>query len=231
MKKLIVLLFVFLSTSLAYSQYENMSDEELSRLMMDSAYINKLYCILLDKSPNPKIYNQRIKIAEEDIGIQKLSWLNFLGISFTYYPGFINQTQENVNTNDYKIGLGVTFNIGTMFKVSKLVSQANERLKLEEYSYESQKLSARAEMIKRFAGLITATKILKLKIKAAEESLENTEMTKYKFEKGEETLENYNKALYSLTSNLIEKAKSEAEYVVAKALLEEILGIKLEEIK
>ncbi len=221
---------IILTCSVTYSQYTNMSDEELSKLLVDSSYINKLYSILLEKSPNPKIYAQRIKIAEDDISIQKLSWLNFLGISFTYYPGFINETQDNVNTNDYKIGLGITFNVGTMFKVSKLVSQAKERLKLEEYSYESQKLSARADMIRRFAGLITTIKILKLKIKSVEESVENTEMTKYKFEKGEETLENYNKALYNLNISLIEKAKSEAEYVIAKALLEEILGIKLEEI-
>lgn len=231
MKKLIVLLFVFLSTSLAYSQFANMSDEELSRVLYDTAYINKLYNVVLEKNPSNRIYESKVRVASDEVYIQKWSWLNFLGVSFTYYPGFVNQVQDNNNNIDYKVGLGISLNIGSIFKVPKTISQSKERLKIEEYNLEGQKNFLKAETIRRLSSYIMAIKLMKIKTQAANDAFETSYITKLRFDKGEETLDIYNKNLSTLTNSLIEKAKGEAELVSSKATLEEFLGTKLEDIK
>jgi outer membrane protein TolC len=231
MKILIFAFIIFISTSMAYSQFANMPDEELSKVLYDSAYLNKLYNIVLEKNPSNKIYESRVKVAEDEVIIQKWSWLNFLGVSFTYYPGFINQVQDNNNNIDYRVGLGVSLNIGSIFKVPRLISQSKERLKIEEYNLEGQKNYLKAETIRKLASYISAIKMMKIKTQAATDAFETSYLSKIRFDKGEETLDIYNKNLSTLTNSLIEKAKGEAELISAKATLDEFLGIKLEDIK
>lgn len=232
MKRLIIIIFLFVFSSAAIAQFKGMSDEELDRIMSDTAYINKLYAVVLIKNPTNRIYESRIKIAEDEVSIQKWSWLNFLGISFTYYPGFLNPTQENTNSIiDYRVGLGVYLNFGSLFNVPRTIAQSKEKLKIEEYNLEGQRYFLKAETIRRFAAYITAIKMLKIKSRAVNDASETVYMAKIKFDKGEETLENYNSSLSALTYTLVEKAKGEAEIVGTKASLEEFLGTALEEIK
>jgi outer membrane protein TolC len=231
MKNILVAFFIFILSSLAYSQFADMSDEELSKIPYDTAYINKLYNIVLEKNPSNRIYESKVKVASDEVYIQKWSWLNFLGVSFTYYPGFINQVQDNNNNIDYRVGLGISLNIGSIFKVPKTISQSKERLKIEEYSLEGQKNYLKAETIRKLATFIASLKIMKIKSQSANDAFETSYLSKIRFDKGEETLDNYNKNLSALTNSLIEKAKGEAEYISAKASFEEFLGTKLEEIK
>jgi outer membrane protein TolC len=231
MRITIVAFFIFISTSLAYSQFTDMSDEELSRVLYDTAYINKLYNIVLDKNPSNRIYESKVKVASDEVYIQKWSWLNFLGVSFIYYPGFVDQVQDNSNNIDYKVGLGISLNIGSIFKVPRTISQSKERLKIEEYNLEGQKNFLKAETIRRLSSYILSIKLMKIKTQAANDAFETSYLSKIRFDKGEETLDLYNKNLSTLTNSLIEKAKGEAELVSSKATLEEFLGIKLEEVK
>ena len=140
MKKILVIFFLFVLTAVAYSQFKDMSDGELTKVMSDTVYINKLYSVVLVKNPSNRIYESRVKVAEDEVSIQKWSWLNFLGVSFTYYPGFLNQAQDNSsNIIDYRVGFGISLNFGSLFSVPKTISQSKEKLKIEEYSLEGQK--------------------------------------------------------------------------------------------
>ena len=232
MKSIVLILFLSFFSAVSIAQFKGMSDEELNKVMSDTSYINKLYSVVLQKNPSNRIYESKIRIAEDEVSIQKWSWLNFLGISFTYYPGFLNPTQENTNSIiDYRVGLGVYLNFGSLFNVPRTISQAKEKLKIEEYNLEGQKNFLKAETIRRFAAYITAIKMLRIKSQAVNDASETSYMSRIKFDKGEETLENYNSSLSALTYTLVEKAKGEAEIVSAKASLEEFLGTTLEEIK
>ena len=51
---------------------------------------------------------------------------------------------------------------------------------------------------------------------------------RYRFEKGEETLQNFNIALMALSTQNQGKIEAEAQLLIAKAYLEEIIGKKLE---
>ena len=54
---------------------------------------------------------------------------------------------------------------------------------------------------------------------------------KIRYEKSEVTFSEYNEALLSLSSNNLAKVQAEASWLTAKAALEELLTIKLEEVK
>ena len=57
------------------------------------------------------------------------------------------------------------------------------------------------------------------------------EQMKYKFQKGEETLESYNKYMVSYDDRVQAKIESEGSLLIAKSNLEELVGLKLEQIK
>ena len=55
--------------------------------------------------------------------------------------------------------------------------------------------------------------------------------SKYKFEKGEETFDMYNSTNLNYSNSVQSKMESEVAYLIAKSSLEEIIGVKLEDIK
>jgi hypothetical protein len=74
-------------------------------------------------------------------------------------------------------------------------------------------------------------KLVQIASKAALDAQNSATLIKYKFERGETTLTEYNNSLDRLGVQNLTKIESEGTLLIAKASLEELLGVKLEEVK
>lgn len=212
-----------------FSQVDSL-DDDLQGMLYDTTFINKLVDIAWANYPNNRVLESRIEITKTDVKKEAWSWLNALNFSYTYYPDFLNSADQT-NTLPSRVGIGVTVNIGTIFSLPMRVSQAKENLKISENNLASQYLNIRYEVQRRYYTYISKLRLYKSRMKRLEDSRSNLYMATRKFENGEIDLDLYNQALagYNMNKELV--IDSETGMYVDKASLEELIKIKLEEVK
>lgn len=194
-------------------------------------YLEKLIYIAWQNYPDNLANHYLVNIAEEDLFQRKWSWLDNLNLTYQYNPQPGNNTNPNDNSSLPKFGIGISVNIGSIFTTPSKIAQGKYYVERAKLGVVQQKLYIRSEVSKRYAHYIGSIKLLKIRTQAADDAQSTLTLIKYKFETGEVNLEEYNKALRTYTDNLERQAVSETDIQFNKANLEELLGIKLEDIK
>ncbi len=201
--------------------------------MNDSAtitYMDKLAKLAEEYYPQNEYFRGKVDVMQEGLYQAKWSWLNTLSMSYQYNP---KQAVDNSTTSSVfpQFGIGITVNIGNIFLTPSRVSQANAELKASQASLSTQISFIRAEVKRRFAKYLQSLDMLKIRQRAVNDSESEVEFIKHKFEKGETTIDEYNKVLRSYTDNLQGKATSEGDVLYTKISVEELIGMKLEDVK
>lgn len=201
---------------------------------IDSSFIpyeERLIQIAYRNYPQNRIYEARYKQAESGVTIARLSWFNNLTLTSQYYsqltPG---KTQTDSLVFFPRLGVGFTINVGGILSTPAKIRQAKQEVKVAQANMDAQKLFIRAETLRRYHNYTQGEALLKVHSQGVEDARSTMILIRNKFELGEMTVEEYNKALRLYTESSAEKVRSEQALINAKATLEEILGVKLEQI-
>lgn len=223
MKK--VILILVLISNFAYSQQLDTSKIIPSNPSKFDT-LETLIKIAWGNYPENKSYWNEVVISEEDLYQSKWAWMNTLKFSIQYNP---NPGTDSSGLNVApKFGLGLSINLFDIFKVPSQITQSKERLKIAYNNLVAQKLLIRSEVTKLFFLYKSKIEKLKVSLQGLDDATSNLILYKYKYENGEITLPEYNKELTGYHKAKSSMISSEAEFAVAKANLEQILGIKFE---
>jgi outer membrane protein TolC len=225
-KKLIlsgVLFFIFtINISSAQEAPVSLLDE------VSYVYVEKLIAIAKENYPRVKAHNSRLAIAESAVGNAKLGWLTPLSLSYVYSPSNTLNLTNPTFFSGYQIGFA--FNLSAVLQTPATIKQTKEELKIAKYDYDEYMGSLATEVKTKYFGYLQAVKILKLISQAHLDVQNSYTLIKYKFERGETPFLDYNAASTSLTASNQSKIAAEVTLLQAKAELEELLGIRLEEV-
>jgi outer membrane protein TolC len=225
----LLLIFFSSANSFVFAQQTIMND-------VSEDYIARLVAHAEENYPQVKSNQNRINIAQSNIGKAKVSYLDAFTFSYIYQPQGIN-TLGNVSgtTSNYNyfngIQAGIFFNLGSFLEKPYAVKEARQELEIANNDQNQYYLTISGEVKKRYYTYLQDIAILKL---AAQTCINNENIAndmKHKFQKGEETFDNYTKSQGTLTTGYQAKIQAETALLIAKADLEELLGDKLENIK
>jgi outer membrane protein TolC len=166
--------------------------------------------------------------AVENVNQARNSWMNNLNL-FTSFNSYNNPQSQNFAIVP-NLGLGLSLNVGSVYSLFGKVKIAKEDLKISENEENAQRLYIRSEVIARYNGMRLNLELLKFQTEATEEMRMTVAAVKEKFNKGEISIEEYNKAYVAFTVAMERAITSESNYRTAKAYLEELLSIHLEQI-
>ena len=224
---LLVLLFI-VNISLA----QESSQESILPNISDS-FIEKLVTSAKTHYPKAKTFEDRVSIARLNVQKAKLDWFNILTFNYIYAP---TTSTSSVTTstglsyaNGYQFGVGTS--IGNILQKPTLVRIAREEYDIAEMNQEEYFLNITAIVKQRYYVYVQQMTSLNWKTKNMESADRIAKENKYKFEKGEITFDTYNAAYLNYSSSVQTKMEAETAYLIAKSNLEEIIGVKLEEIK
>ncbi|RZK72868.1 MAG: hypothetical protein EOO85_18610, partial [Pedobacter sp.] len=165
----------------------------------------------------------------------QISWLDPLSFQ---YVGRSNQNQPNTNlveitTADVLTGyqFGVSLNAGALFTKPSLVKKAREQINVAKFTKEEYMLSLETEVKTRYYQLLQFQKTLMPLNNALLDAENNYKKMKLSFERAEATLEQFNSTSIVYNQAIQAKISAETGYLSAKASLEELTVIKIEEIK
>lgn len=189
-------------------------------------YLDTLIKIAKQNYPKIKVFDKKVTIAEKNVGRTRVSWLDAINVSYLYNP---NNT-FNIATPTFFSGFqtGITLNVGLLLQKPYLIKIAKNELDISRYEREEYNLNIEALVKERYFLYIQNQTILKARMQNAQDAESILKAARYRFEKGEETLQNFNIALMALSTQNQGKIEAEAQLLIAKAYLEEIIGKKLE---
>ncbi|QEC74506.1 TolC family protein [Mucilaginibacter ginsenosidivorax] len=196
---------------------------------VNTAYLDKLIATAKKNYPEVKIRQSQVRAAHSNYNATKFAWLDGLTASYIYSPqNLVNQAQPTI-FKGYQ--LAITLSIGQLLKNPSVTSAANETYKIAQYQQAEYMLTLEAQVRKFYYAYLQAMAELRLRSGAVSDAGAAVKQLKYAFQKGETTFQIYNEQLNSYYNQNSFMLQAELATWTAKTNLEELLGIKLEDIK
>lgn len=223
-------LFFFSSILLTFSINFSSAQETSSSLLdeISYVYIEKLIAVAKENYPRVKTLDSKINIAKSRISSAKLGWLSPLSVSYVYSPDNTLNITNPTFFSGYQIGFSL--NLSQALQTPATIKQTKEELNVEILNRDEYILSLIREVKNRYFDYLTGVKNLKTQTQNLSDSENIFNLTKHKFEKGEANLQDYNNASTGLATSRQSKIEAEAFFLKAKIALEELIGIRLEEV-
>ncbi|NRF38207.1 TolC family protein [Pedobacter foliorum] len=181
--------------------------------------------------PRKKVFEGNVERAKSVVSAANISYLDILSASYIYRP----DDKTAVNTlNPYNLNgfqFGANINIGQFLQKPAMAKKAKTELKIAQLENEEYESTLTMEVKRRYYNYIRLLNDLKIKTQNVQDNVSAVEDLKNKYEKGTAQLEAYNYARSKAADASSSKIQAEADYLLAKDSLEEIIGKKLTEIK
>lgn len=223
MKTKYILLIIALAfqTGRSYGQ-ETMMDA------VSNVTLEKMIITAKENYPHMKGLQAQINVAKSNLISQKSAWADGLSFAYNYNP---NNTLDVIRPNFFKgYSVSVNFSVTELFQKSSNVRQGKETLKIAQSQQEEYNYTLEAMVKTRYYAFIQRSQLLKLQTKNLSDIQNMTKDAISRYTKGEVTFEVYNQSQIALYGAMQSKISAEADYLSAKASLEELLTKKVEEI-
>ncbi|RYU92058.1 hypothetical protein EWM62_01050 [Mucilaginibacter terrigena] len=217
-----VLMLAVLSTSALHAQESFITE-------VSYPYLDKLIATAKKNYPEVKVRQAQVNAAKAALTQSKVMWLDAFTASYIYSPRNSLNLANPTFFNGYQIGISV--NLGALLSKPFATRTAKETVNIAQYQQQQYNLSIEAQVKRLYFAYLEAQADLRNRARAVVDGEIAVKQLKYTFQKGESTFHDYNEALTSLYNQNSFKVQSELATLTAKANLEEILGVKLEEVK
>ncbi len=185
-------------------------------------------------NPANKTFDEEIKIAAEEVSIQKWKWTDDLDAIFNYNEShFISDFYPNSRPDDVttlftvfpRFNFGARISLGTLINNPKEKKKAQYELKIVELERDQEKLAIRAKTLERYQNYLLANEILLTRKQAEEDSYQTYLLIKEKFRRGDAELDDHNSASTSYFNAKEKFISAKSDVKVAVIQLEEMIGI------
>jgi outer membrane protein TolC len=192
-------------------------------------YLEKLIATAKKNYPEIKLRQAQVNLAKAAYHQANVSWLDAFTASYIYSPkSSLNLIQPTI-FNGYQ--LSISINLGQFLAKPFASRGAKESVRIAEFQQQEYNLSIEANVKRLYFQYLAAQAELRLRSGAIVDGETAVKQLKYSFQKGETTFQIYNEALTSLYQQGGFKVQAELATLTAKTNLEEVLGVKLEEVK
>ncbi|MBP6825136.1 MAG: TolC family protein [Saprospiraceae bacterium] len=195
---------------------------DLSEYLVQLAWLN---------NPESAVAQEEVKVAQDEARNTRKEWMRDVQLTFNLNEANLRgaDTLGNVFFPRYNFGVGVNlYNIlsqGSKNKVSK------REINIAEHKVNQRKLEIRAETLSRYAIFKFTKEIVKTRTLAEQEIHANYVLIQQLYKTDEKTFEEYITASSAYYQAQEGRMKAENEALLAKYRLEEMIGLKWEQVQ
>lgn len=196
-------------------------------------YLEKLIATAKTNYPRLKALTSEIEVAKKDLNATRTSWLDPFSFQYVTRSNQPNTNLVDVTTADVLTGyqFGISVNPGTLLSKPSLIRKAKEQVNIARYNRDEYYLTLEAEVRKRYFIYLQHKNSLTVVNRSYIDSESNLSAAKIAYQRAEMKLTEYNELSIAYNQALQNKLQAEANYLLAKASLEELTVEKLEQIK
>ncbi len=225
------LVFILFFPSLLAAQRIDYNKIILPDDAKDIQFVEKLVRLAWANNPTNEGLRHQVMAAQFSEKVAKRNFLNQVAAT-----GNLNEFNVNPPTTNSqpiffpRYNFGASLNLGNIFIDPIKVKRAKEETAIAVANVNSRKLTLRAEVLRRYQFYLTNKELLKVQVEALEDASNLFSTSEQKFKNGEATIVDYNNALEILNSRKTQKITSEREFNISKIDIEELIGVKLEDV-
>ncbi len=218
----------------SYSQSVDYNKIILPDNAKDISIEERLVQIAWKNNPMSARANNNIESGLYSLRRAQWAWLNHFNVQGNLNEFTIkgrDQSDPNARVNFFpRYNIGVNFSLGTFVSTPLNSKIAREALQNDEEALKSLKLQLRADVLRRYLHYKTSKELFDIQKGYFDDLSANFKLVEKKFNNGEITLNEYNSIKDRYDNQRIKKIMADDTLQGAKLDLEELLGLKLEEI-
>lgn len=199
------------------------------------SFEEKLVQLAWNNNPESLIVRESVSLAQGESKVALRSrWSQFMGVSGNLnefnFKAFTNsdQNQGNLFFPRYNVYVQLPISLLVVTPHEKKVAQS--RIKTAEQRVNLTKLEIRARVLRLYSDYKKAELVWIIRKQSMDDEESGYLLVEQKFKNGDATIEEYTRAQKSRNDQRIQLAFAENEFAKSKISLEEVIGVKLEEV-
>ena len=232
MKKLIILLIVLLP-QLVKAQNVDYNAIILPNSVSDISFEEKLVRLAWQNNPANQILDYQTNISNIEVKQARWSWLDDWRVQGNLNEFTIN---ESADVGD-RAQFFPKYNVTGMIRLSYFVDiplevkKKKQEVLIAKSNINQQKLAIRAEVLTRYQTYLMNRELLKIQTEIVEDLYASLSLAEQQFKNGEITLNAYNIQQDRYNNQRVKLINAQGDFNIAKIAVEEIIGMKLEDVQ
>lgn len=233
MKLRLTILFLFAINSITFGQSVDYNKIIPPTNLPNLEFSEKLVYLAWRNHPSNQVLIHQKNIAENNKTKASWAWLEIITASYNLNEFTINPTEETKDRALFypRYNFGARLNLAMLTDIPGDIKIAKEGIEIAKATINNQKIALRAQVLRAYQNYLLAKQILEIQTISTEEAFSRYSLNEQRFKNGEITLEEYNEAVKAYNSERKGKLNAESDFNIAKIDLEELIGLKLEEIE
>jgi len=227
-----LLLFLVLFPLLANSQNVDYNNIILPDGASEISFAEKLVRLAWKNNPANRILERQKNISEYEIKQARWSWLDEFRIQGNVNEFVLNENADVGGRADFfpLYNLSAQVRLGFFVDIPLETKKKKEEYYIAQSNIDLQKIGLRAEVLKRYELYLMNRELLKVQTEATEDLFATFSIVEQNFKNGQATLEEYNLILDRYNTQKIRKITAQGNFNRSKIEVEEMIGVKLEDV-
>jgi outer membrane protein TolC len=196
-------------------------------------FAEKLVQLAWRNHPDNESVRRNVEIATVDVRQSTTSWLDIITVR-----GNVNEFTINPEADLYGRGafyprynLGAALSLGQLFSIPYTTKRNKELLHVAQNNVNSQKLAVRNSVMKAYNEYVMREKIYKVQSQLLLDNETSHKLIEQRFKNGETDFTTYSLSLTNYSNMTVNQMQAERDYKNAKLDLEQLIGMRLEDVR
>ncbi len=193
----------------------------------------KLVQIAWRNHPSNEIYRREVNVATFAVRQSTTSWLDLVRVTGNMNEFTINPQSDIFGRSAFypRYNVSASISLGQFFSIPYTRKINKEKLVEAQSSVNAQKLFVRNSVLKAYNEFQMREKIFKVQSQLLLDNETSHKLIEQRFKNGETDFTTYSASLSSFSSMTIGQMESEKNYKNAKLDLEQLIGMRLEDVR
>jgi outer membrane protein TolC len=201
----------------------------------------RLVQLAWQNNPQNEILARDADIAQLEVSKARVGWLNNVRISGNlneYSTQRLindlggNESEDRLVNNFFPIyNFGVTLPIGIFFENPKNTKIAIHELEKTKGAINAQKISLRAAVLAQYQDFLMNRELLEIQNSMTENEYAAYQLAEQQFADNAITIEEYEEVLKKYNLQRMNTVRAQKDFLTSKILLEEFIGMRLEDVR
>ena len=230
MKKIILFLLI---SAPALAQNVDYNKIILPDYTKSPEFAERLVQLAWKNHPTNEVIRRDVNVAQYTVRQSNAAWLDVIG-----FRGNLNEFTLNPQADVFgrsafypKYNVSATVSLGMFLSIPYNTKINKERLMQAQANVNAQKLAVRNQVMKAYNEYLLREKVFKLQSQLLMDSETSHKLIEQRFKNGDTSFETYSMSLTSYSTTTVNQAEAERNYRNAKLDLEQLIGMRLEDVR
>ncbi len=196
-------------------------------------FAEKLVQLAWKNHPTNEAFRREVNVAHYEVKKNTVQWLDLVQFRSNLNEFVLNPGGDPLSRGAFfpKYNISGGISIATLFLIPYNTKQSKERLLITQSQVNSQKLQVRNSVLRAHNNYVMREKVYRIQSQLSLDNETSHKLVEQKFKNGEITFETYSSSLSLFSQITLAHLAAEKDFKDAKLDLEQLIGMKLEDVR